>query len=175
MLPARANARKYLRSSHAGVLMDSVCIFANRIRKLSTARPWSIALIFGVGHTCDGTEARMKIDGRCHCGYITFEAEIEPDRTLVCNCTDCQTLGGSAFRVHTFTREDAFRLLSGEPKIYVKTAESGNKRPQAFCPECGTHIYATPVGAGPKVYSIRTGSIRQRDQLVPRAQIWTRS
>src|SRR5215470_4279390 len=88
---------------------------------------------------------KMKIDGRCHCGYITFEAEIEPDKTLLCNCTDCQTFSGSAFRVHAFTREDAFRLLSGEPKIYVKTAESGNKRPQAFCPECGTHIYATAV------------------------------
>ena len=81
----------------------------------------------------------MKIDGRCHCGYITFEAEIEPDKTLLCNCTDCQTFSGSAFRVHAFTREDAFRLLSGEPH-YVKTAESGNKRPQAFCPECGAYL-----------------------------------
>jgi hypothetical protein len=120
---------------------------------------------------------KMKIDGRCHCGYITFEAEIEPDKTLLCNCTDCQTFSGSAFRVHAFTREDAFRLLSGEPKIYVKTAESGNKRPQAFCPECGTHIYATAVGAGPKVYAIRVGSIsratiktRQHVSALPRLE-----
>ena len=117
----------------------------------------------------------MKIDGRCHCGYITFEAEIDPGKTLICHCTDCQTFSGSAFRVHAFTREDAFRLLSGELKIYVKTAESGNKRPQSFCPECGTHIYATAVGAGPKIYSIRVGSIRQRDQIVPRLQVWSRS
>jgi hypothetical protein len=66
-------------------------------------------------------------------------------------------------------------LLSGEPKIYVKTAESGNKRPQAFCPECGTHIYATAVGADPKVYAIRVGSIRQRDHIVPLTQKWSRS
>ena len=38
MLPARANARKYLRSSHANVLMGSVCNFADRSRNLSTAR-----------------------------------------------------------------------------------------------------------------------------------------
>ena len=114
----------------------------------------------------------MKIDGRCHCGYITFEAEIEPDKTLLCNCTDCQTFSGSAFRVHTFTRENAFRLLSGEPKIYVKTAESGNKRPQAFCPEYGTHIYATAVGAGPKVYAIRFGSISStRPNRPPYAEV----
>ena len=24
----------------------------------------------------------MKIDGRCHCGYITYEAEIDPDKIL---------------------------------------------------------------------------------------------
>jgi hypothetical protein len=34
----------------------------------------------------------MKIDGRCHCGYIAYEAEIDPENVLVCHCTDCQTL-----------------------------------------------------------------------------------
>ena len=117
----------------------------------------------------------MKIDGRCHCGYIRYEADIDPDKTLICNCTDCQTLSGSAFRVNAYTRKDAFRLLSGELKIYVKTAESGNKRPQSFCPECGTPIYATADGAGPKVYSIRAGTIRQREHIVPNVQVWFRS
>lgn len=120
-------------------------------------------------------EDEMKIDGRCHCGYITYEADIDPDRVLICHCTDCQTMSGSPFRAVAYTREDAFKLLSGELKIYVKSAESGNKRPQSFCPECGTPIYATAVGAGPKVYSIRVGSIRQRDQIIPHAQVWSRS
>ena len=117
----------------------------------------------------------MKIDGRCHCGYITFEAEIEPDKTLLCNCTDCQTFSGSAFRVHTFTRENAFRLLSGEPKIYIKTAESGNKRAHAFCPECGTPIYAAPPGANPASYGRRVGALDRRAELRPRRQGWCRS
>jgi hypothetical protein len=120
-------------------------------------------------------EEKMKIDGRCHCGYITYEADIDPDRILICHCTDCQTLSGSAFRVVAYTRENAFNLLSGELKIYVKTSESGNKRPQSFCPECGSPIYATADGAGPKVYSIRVGSTRQRNQIVPHAQVWSRS
>ena len=117
----------------------------------------------------------MKIDGRCHCGYITYEAEIDPDKTLVCHCTDCQTLSGSAFRVVAYTREDAFKLLSGELKIYVKISESGNKRPQSFCPECGTPIYSSTMGEGPKVHVIRVGTARQRDQLVPKVQLWCRS
>lgn len=117
----------------------------------------------------------MKIDGRCHCGHITFEAEIDPDKTLICHCTDCQTLSGAPLRAVAYTREDAFKLLSGELKSYIKTSESGNKRSQSFCPECGTPIHGTAAGEGPKVYSIRLGSVRQRDRIVPQAQVWFRS
>ena len=117
----------------------------------------------------------MKIDGRCHCGYITYEADINPEKVMICHCSDCQTLSGSAFRTVVFTHEDTFKLLSGELKIYVKTGESGTKRPQSFCPECGTPIYSSTMGEGPKVHVIRVGTARQRDQLVPKVQLWCRS
>ncbi len=117
----------------------------------------------------------MRIDGRCHCGFITYEADIDPERVIICHCTDCQTLTGSAFRTAVLTREGGFRLLSGELKTYVKTGESGQRRAQTFCPECGSPIHSTAEGDGPKVYSIRVGTSRQRYELVPRAQIWCRS
>ena len=117
----------------------------------------------------------MKIDGRCHCGYITYEAEIDPEKVMICHCADCQTLSGSAFRTVVFTREDTFNLLSGELKTYIKTGESGTKRPQSFCPECGTPIHSSTLGDGPKVHVIRVGTVHQRDQLVPRLQLWCRS
>ncbi|SRR5712692_8814329 len=117
----------------------------------------------------------MKIDGRCHCGYITYEAEIEPEKVMICHCADCQTLSGSAFRTVAFTKKGTFKLLSGELKVYVKTGESGTKRPQSFCPECGTPIYSSTLGEGPKVHVIRIGTARQRDQLVPKVQLWFRS
>lgn len=116
----------------------------------------------------------MKIDGRCHCGAITYEAKIDPAKVLVCHCTDCQTLSGTAFRVSVPSEGDSFRFLTGRPKIYVKTAESGNHREQAFCPDCGSPIYASAVGGTPPL-SIRVGTIRQRDQLIPRKQVWYRS
>ena len=94
---------------------------------------------------------------------------------MICHCTDCQTLSGSAFRTIILTQEGSFKLRSGELKIYVKTGESGTKRPQAFCPECGTPIYSTTTGEGPKVHSIRLGTVRQRDEFVPKLQLWFRS
>ena len=117
----------------------------------------------------------MKIDGGCHCGYITYQAEVDPNEVKVCHCTDCQSLSGSAFRTIVFAAEDTFKLLSGEPKTYIKTAESGARRAQVFCPECGTHIYATSVGEGPKTFGVRVGTARQRAELRPTAQIWCRS
>src|SRR5262245_40583362 len=116
----------------------------------------------------------MKIDGGCHCGSITYEAEINPERVSVCHCTDCQTGSGSAYRTNVPTEKNTFKLLSGEPKIYVKTAESGNKRAQGFCADCGTPLFSTTV-SDRQLYMLRVGSIRQRSELRPRSQGWCRS
>jgi hypothetical protein len=117
----------------------------------------------------------MQIDGSCYCGRITYRAEIDPAGVRICHCTDCQTLSGSAFRVTVTAAEGSLALLSGEPRIYVKTAESGRQRAHGFCGDCGTPIYATSVGDGPKRYGLRIGAIRQRAQLRPATQYWCRS
>ncbi len=114
----------------------------------------------------------MRIDGRCHCGAIAYEAEIDPEKIFVCHCTDCQTLSGSAFRTVAVTKEGTFKLLSGEPKVYIKIADSGAERAQAFCSECGSPIYAAAPGEGAKVHAIRAGTARQRDTMMPTAQTW---
>ncbi|MBX2885402.1 MAG: GFA family protein [Granulosicoccus sp.] len=117
----------------------------------------------------------MKITGGCHCGKIKYEAEINPDTVLVCHCTDCQVLSGSAFRSVAFSEHDAFTLLTGEPKVYIKTGDSGNKRVQTFCSNCGSPIYTTSVDDGPKQYGIRLGTVEQRNQIAPQRQKWCRS
>lgn len=115
----------------------------------------------------------MKIDGACHCGNITYSAEIDPETVGLCHCTDCQTLSGTAFRTSVRATREAFQL-KGQPKIYVKTAESGARRAQAFCPECGTPIYSSAAN-DPQVFNIRVGTARQRSELKPKTQGWYRS
>jgi hypothetical protein len=115
----------------------------------------------------------MKITGSCHCGRITYVAEVEPGTVRVCHCTDCQRLTGTAFRTNIATLPGTFRLNSGTPRIYIKTAESGNKRAHAFCPECGTPIYAASPEPNPSSCGLRVGGINERAQLGPPArQIW---
>jgi len=116
----------------------------------------------------------MKVTGQCHCGAIRYEAEVDPARVNACHCTDCQRLSGSAYRVSVGAPKETFRLLSGSPRVYIKTAESGKKRAHAFCPDCGSPIYSGAV-VDPVMYSLRVGALDQRPHLPPTKQIWCRS
>lgn len=118
----------------------------------------------------------MRIDGGCHCGAIAFEAEADPDKASICHCADCQAITGTAFRVNVVVPAAAFKLLRGTPTRYLKTtAESGNKRVQAFCGNCGTQIFTSAKGDNPPAYTLRVGTLRQRDRIAPKSQNWTRS
>jgi hypothetical protein len=116
----------------------------------------------------------MKVDGQCHCGQIRYEAEIDADKVNVCHCTDCQTLTGTAYRVSAPAAAASLVFLAGAPKIYIKTADSGNKRAQAFCTNCGTPIYSADA-QNPQTFALRVGTMRQRAALPPKRQIWCRS
>jgi hypothetical protein len=116
----------------------------------------------------------MDVQGRCHCGRITYEASVEPALVRVCHCTDCQMLSGTGYRVSVPAMRDAFTLKSGTPKTYVKTADSGVKRAHAFCGDCGTPVYSSPVDE-PSFFALRVGCLDQRRDLPPMTRIWCRS
>src|SRR5262245_53115278 len=116
----------------------------------------------------------MRVDGRCHCGAITYKADVEPGTINVCHCEDCQMLTGTAFRANIQAPAASFRILTGEPRRYVKTADSGARRVHAFCPTCGTPVYSCAID-NPQTYSLRLGGLRQRHALgAPRLQVWTK-
>jgi hypothetical protein len=114
----------------------------------------------------------MKIDGSCHCGFITYEAEVNPEKVYICHCTDCQSISGSPFRWATSIPEENFKLLSGRPKTYVKKAASGKTSHQLFCPECASPLYSTSLGEGPRFLNLRLGTARQRAELRPSIELW---
>jgi len=81
----------------------------------------------------------------------------------------------NVFQVHGIDAAVADQAkVAAQPTTYLKTtAESGNPRAQAFCPRCGSPIYSTTPGEGAQPsYMVRVGILRQRNELVPRRQIW---
>ena len=114
----------------------------------------------------------MKITGQCHCGAITYEAELDPESVGICHCTDCQSISASAFRTVGIVKPGDFTLLGGQPKIYIKVGDSGNRREQAFCGNCGSGLYAAAIGDEPKAKNLRMGTVTERAELPPRFQVW---
>ena len=116
----------------------------------------------------------MKIDGRCHCGYLSFEAEVDPESSRFATAPIARRFLAPPSGL-SFPQSKAVSDFSPGSQTYVKTAASGNKRIQAFCPECGTQIYGTAADANSKFFGLRVGAIHQRDALIPKAQYWHRS
>ena len=115
----------------------------------------------------------MHVTGHCYCRKISFEAEADPATASVCHCTDCQELTGSAYRI--VVRATGLKFLTGAPKVWIKTAESGRQRAHSFCPDCGSPIYSGDPDGSLAAVTLRVGVLDQRRELEPHLQIWTRS
>lgn len=85
----------------------------------------------------------MQIDGRCHCGHVTYQADIDPQRVSICHCTDCQRLTGSPYRVTVICSLDDILMTGQAPKIYARTGDNGRTRFQHFCGECGSPLFTS--------------------------------
>ncbi|MBV9529689.1 MAG: GFA family protein [Bradyrhizobium sp.] len=117
----------------------------------------------------------MRVDGQCHCGRVSFEADIDPQAVSVCHCTDCQALTGSPYRVTVICSGSQIRMTRGRPKIYAKSGDNGRLRYQHFCGDCGSPLFTSGEGEHADDFGIRWGSIRQRACLRPARQFWRRS
>jgi hypothetical protein len=114
------------------------------------------------------------VHGACQCGAIAYEAQIDPARVTLCHCLDCQILSGAPFRASAPAKAEDLKVVRGAPTVYVKTAESGNRRAQGFCGSCGSALYSTDAQSA-KVYMLRIGAMAERDSLPPQREIWCES
>jgi hypothetical protein len=112
----------------------------------------------------------MHVHGLCHCGAISYEGDVTPGTVAICHCSDCQAFAGGPYRAMIRPDPATFKL-SGSPRHYTKTADSGRQRVQGFCGDCGAQLYAAdPDGAN---LALRIGVIVERHELGPPArQIW---
>ena len=117
----------------------------------------------------------MRIDGGCHCGFIKYEGEADPEKTRDLPLHRLPDASGSAFRTVGAGRSDSFRMTRASPRSTSRPAKAGTSASRRSARKCGSPIFSADRIDGPKVYMIRAGTIRQRDQFVPKVQYWTRS
>ena len=118
----------------------------------------------------------MRLNGRCHCGLPHFRSGSRSGEGVDLPLHRLPgRLGLGLPRQHSRARQyfqNADRRTDALPQDDGGQRQS---RVQAFCPICGTPIYSTSPGDNPDSYMLRTGTLRQRDQLTPKQQNWFRS
>lgn len=90
----------------------------------------------------EGQPPRGKVfNGSCHCGAITFTADLDLGRGIhKCNCTFCRKTGVQK----AFAAEDALVVTKGEPAIYhaAKSAWPKGDIDHYLCRVCGVHPFS---------------------------------
>jgi hypothetical protein len=123
------------------------------------------------------TEEPFFQTGGCHCRGLRYTVTQAPMRTVVCHCSDCQALSGSAFGLSIIFRADAF-AITGTPRLVSRTLGSGGIGNRWTCPTCGVWICGD---AKPDRLTqierriVRGGTFDDRSWIQPDVHIWTRS
>jgi len=94
--------------------------------------------------------------GSCHCGAVTFEAELDlAQPTYRCNCSICRR---TRFWPAVAT-ESGFRLLSGASEL-TRYLFNTRKNEHYFCRHCGVRAFGvgteTPIG---KMVGVNVGCL----------------
>jgi hypothetical protein len=110
----------------------------------------------------------MRVGGACHCGAVSFEADVSAEDVVICHCLDCQAMSGAPYRVHTPASMASFQLR-GEPTRYIRVGSCGAEIVTASCAVCGSSLFSHRREE-PRLVALRVGALAQRAQLAPKKQ-----
>ena len=109
----------------------------------------------------------------CLCGAVRITLMGEPERTVLCSCTDCQMISGSPYGWSTYWPTEATEI-NGATNSYARPAQLGRTLELHFCPTCGSTVWWKP-GFAPEWVGVAGGAIRKGPALPdPGRAYWTK-
>ena len=111
-----------------------------------------------------------RFTGGCLCGAVRYEGNAEPVFTGICHCRNCQRATGSAFASVIGVPADALKI-TGTPKTFRDTGDSGKALLRRFCPECGSTLF-DEAEAMPGVVMVLTGTLDDTSWIKPAVEIF---
>src|SRR5262245_4963231 len=115
-----------------------------------------------------------KYTGQCACGAVKFEFDKDPDFIANCHCLDCKRASGGEMATFFGVSEEDFTLLSGTPRGFHYVANSGKGLDRNFCPECGSRVFTSNLGAFPGLVFVQLGSLDRPELIAPKLEMFTR-
>jgi hypothetical protein len=120
-----------------------------------------------------GGEGSEIITGGCLCGALRYAMLGAPITTRLCWCRVCQFIAAGNAAV-SVCFPSAGMTITGEPRDFESTADSGNRMHRRFCPRCGTHLFSE-AETRPHLIFVRAGTLDDPELARPAATIWTAS
>lgn len=91
-------------------------------------------------HNSASSTSSINLTGGCHCGAVTFKAQVPADTVVLnCNCSICSMTG---FR-HLIVNHNQFELTSGQDKL-TNYQFNTKQAKHLFCSECGIKSFYQP-------------------------------
>lgn len=94
--------------------------------------------------------------GECLCGRVKFQVTQKITDIVMCHCSECRRVQGTAFATNGNVENKNFIFLKGEDNL-TEFKEDENKS-RFFCKSCGSPIMAK-LKQKPKHTRIRLGTI----------------
>lgn len=101
-----------------------------------------------------------KGEGGCHCGAVRYEAEVDLDATIVCNCSICQKRGS----ILSAAPAGKFKLQKGADAL-TKYQFNKHRIDHLFCKTCGILSFAH--GKGKDSSEMHMVNVRTMDGIEP--------
>lgn len=100
--------------------------------------------------------------GGCSCGAIRYLVSAEPDKIVVCHCSDCRRAAGAQSVAWLILPIAGFEVVQGTPATY----RSSSKVTRMFCSNCGSTLTYQHDDL-PKRMDVTIGSLDDPELFVP--------
>ena len=112
----------------------------------------------------------MQVSGQCLCGALRYRGEGDPKFQVKCYCTDCRRSSAAGHAAMMGFPAEAIQII-GEAKEFHSKADSGSDVCRAFCPTCGSGLYARNA-AMPQLIFLRASTLDDPNLFAPQLVVW---
>lgn len=113
------------------------------------------------------------LHGGCMCGEIQFDTTAAPAFAANCHCIDCRQATGAAYATISFVSTDQV-TVTGTPKRFEHSADSGNTLTKHFCGNCGSTLF-TSNSARDGMLGIMAGVVKNIEDVKPQLNVFVSS
>lgn len=112
-------------------------------------------------------------EGGCLCGAVRYRTAARPIMTGRCCCRNCQKLSGGG-HADNLAYPEASVTVTGQPRDFCWTADSGGTVTTSFCPQCGSPLFGRSSSM-PGLLVLRAGSLDDPSVYSPQMVVYLSS